>query len=256
MEVAFSRGFCHGWLDGADCRNLVSGASSAKRGTYLGRVRGVRGERIAVELAGPIRRGDGLVFEGDRSQAAAAGGRVYEVFQDRRSVPDAVAGRVVELAFRYGAIDRAKIRLGQKVWKTDDPQAARRIQKTYAGGRIRRRIPVDLTVEAAVGSRLRVVATAATGVECRLESAELLAEAAKHPLTAETLREQFGRLGKTPYELRRLDAKIDGRPIIPLSVLGKLRHEMVRLLDAAAMRPPQRTILRGFSARRTPSRAE
>ena len=239
MEVAFSRGFCHGWLDGADPEALVSGRSSAKRGTYLGRVRGVRGERIAVELAGPIRRGDGVVFEGDRSQAAEPGGRMYEVFQDRRSVSDAVSSGVVELAFRYGAIDRAKIHLGQKVWKTDDPQASRRIRKTYAGGRIQRRIPLDLLVEAAVGSRLRVVATAATGLRCRWESPEPLPEAAKHPLTAEMLREQFGRLGKTPYELRRLDAKIDGRPMIPLSVLGKLRHEMVRLLDAAAMRPPR-----------------
>ena len=245
MEVAFSRGFCHGWLDGTDCQTLVSGASSAKHGTYLGQVRGVRGERVAVELAGPIRRGDGVVFEGDRSQAAEAGGRVYEVFQRQRSVTDAVSSGVVELAFRNGAIDRAKIHLGQKVWKTDDPQASRRIQKTYADGRIQRRISLDLTVEAAVGSRLRVVATATTGATCRLESPEPLPEAAKHPLTAETLREQFARLGKTPYELRRLEAKIDGRPMIPLSVLGTLRHEMVRLLDAAAMRPPERAIFEG-----------
>jgi putative protease len=245
MEVAFSRGFCHGWLDGTDCQTLVSGASSAKRGTYLGQVRGVRGERVAVELAGPIRRGDGVVFEGDRSQAAEAGGRVYEVFQRQRSVTDAVSSGVVELAFRNGAIDRAKIHLGQKVWKTNDPQVSRRIQKTYAEGRIQRHIPLDLTVEAAVGSRLRVVATATTGATCRLESPEPLPEAAKHPLTAETLREQFARLGKTPYELRRLDAKIDGRPMIPLSVLGTLRHEMVRLLDAAAMRPPERAIFEG-----------
>ena len=74
-------------------------------------------------------------------------------------------------------------------------------------------------------------------------------------MTAETLSEQFGRLGKTPYELRRLDAKIDGRPMVPLSVLGKLRHEMVRQLDAAAPQPPQRTIAEGSAWRRfAPSR--
>ena len=67
--------------------------------------------------------------------------------------------------------------------------------------------------------------------------------------------EQFARLGKTPYELRRLDAKIDGPPTIPLSVLGALRHEMVRLLDAAATRPPLRAICEGsaLAARRLPS---
>jgi len=68
MELTFSRGFCHGWLDGPDHRGLVSGEGSTKRGVFLGEVRGVRGERILVELAGPIQRGDGVVFEGDRSQ--------------------------------------------------------------------------------------------------------------------------------------------------------------------------------------------
>ena len=245
MEVVFSRGFCHGWLDGTNHQTLVSGRSSAKRGTYLGRVRGVRGEHIAVELAGPVRRGDGVVFEGDRSQAGEVGGRVYEVFQGRRSTPDDVSTGVVELAFRYGAIDRAKISLGQEVWKTDDPQASRRIRKTFAEGRVQRRVALDLAIEAAVGSRLRLAATTATGFQCRCESPEPLPEAAKHPLTVETLQEQFGRLGKTPYELRRLEAKIDGRPMIPLSVLGKLRHEMLRLLEAAALQPPQRTMFEG-----------
>ena len=68
MELAFSRGFCHGWLDGPQPRSLVSGTSSAKRGTHLGEVKAVRGGRVAVRLAGPVRRGDGVVFEGDRSR--------------------------------------------------------------------------------------------------------------------------------------------------------------------------------------------
>jgi U32 family peptidase len=243
MEVAFSRGFCHGWLDGPDHRSLVSGRTSAKRGTMVGRVRGVRGERISVELAGAIRRGDGVVFQPDRGREDEQGGRVYEIFQRRRSLDEAAAGAVVELAFRYGAIDLAKIELGQNVWKTDDPQAARRLRKTYAAGRPRRRVALDVTVEAAVGSRMLVTAAAATGAACRVESPEPLPEATKHPLTAELLTEQFGRLGNTPYDLRRLDAKLSGRPMIPLSVLGKLRHEMVRLLDAAGAAPPPRELM-------------
>ena len=139
MEVTISRGFCHGWLDGRDHRALVSGLSSAKRGTYLGAVKAIRGERVLVELAGPLRRGDGVVFEGDRSQAAEQGGRVFEVFQNRRSIEEEVPGGLVELAFRYGAIDGTKIRPGQKLWKTDDPQAARRLRKSFSGDRPKRR---------------------------------------------------------------------------------------------------------------------
>jgi putative protease len=99
-----------------------------------------------------------------------------------------------------------------------------------------------VAVEAAVGSVLRLTATAATGAACRLESPDALAEAVKHPLLTETLVEQFGRLGNTPYQLRRLEAKLDGRAMVPLSVLGKLRREMLDQLQAAAAQPPFRLI--------------
>jgi U32 family peptidase len=245
MELTFSRGFCHGWLDGPDHRALVSGESSAKRGVLIGSVRGVRGERILVDLSGPLNRGDGVVFAEDRGHGAEQGGRVYEIFCNGRSVEEEVASGRVELAFRYGSIDCAAIRPGQEVWKTDDPRAARRLRESYSSGYSQRRVPLDLTVEAAVGDPLRVTATTATGLVCRLESPQPLPEAQKHPLTVETLREQFGRLGKTPYELRGLEARLDGRAMIPLSELGKLRHEMVRQLEAAAATPPQRTLLDG-----------
>ena len=243
MEVAFSRGFCHGWLDGDDHQTLVSGSSSTKRGVLLGEVRGVRGERIVVELSATVRRGDGVVFESRESRDAEQGGRVYEIFRGRRSVEEEAAGGQVELAFRYGSIDLAKIELGQKVWKTDDPHASRRLRQSGTAGQMRRGLPLDILVEAAVGSPLCITVTAATGVSCRLQSSEPLAEATKHPLTAETIAEQLGRLGKTPFILRRIEARIDGRPMIPLSVLGKLRHEMIEQLQAAAAKPLVRAVL-------------
>ncbi len=242
MELAFSRGFCHGWLDGPQDRSLISGTSWAKCGTHLGEVRAVRGGRVAIRLAGPVQRGDGVVFEGDRAEGTETGGRVYEIFQDGRPLKRAAAGGLVELAFRRGTVEAGNVRPGQGVWKTDDPQAARRLRRSYAAGRPYRRVPVDVAVEAAVGSVLRVTATTATGAACRLESAEALAEAVKHPLRAETLVEQFGRLGNTPYQLRRLELKLDGRVMVPLSVLGTLRREMVRQLQAAAAQPPPRDV--------------
>jgi U32 family peptidase len=260
MELTFSRGFCHGWLDGPDHRSLVSGESSAKRGVLAGVVLGVRGERIRVELSGPIKRGDGVVFASVKGEnpipadaktgstlrgQAEQGGRVYEIFRNGRSIEEEVASGQVELAFRYDSINCAAIRPGQEVWKTDDPHAARRLRESYSSGYWQRRVPLDLTVEASVGNPIRVMATSATGITCCMESPQPLPEARKHPLTVETLRKQFGRLGKTPYELRGLEATLDGRAMIPLSELGKLRHEMVRQLEAAAATPPQRSLLDG-----------
>ncbi len=101
-----------------------------------------------------MRRGDGVVFEGDRALGTETGGRVYEIFQDGRPLKEAAAGGLVELAFRHGTIQPGEIRPGQKLWKTDDPQAARRLRKT--ADRPCRRVPLDVAVEAAVGSPLRL----------------------------------------------------------------------------------------------------
>ncbi|MEN6558060.1 MAG: U32 family peptidase, partial [Thermoguttaceae bacterium] len=240
LEMAFSRGFCHGWLDGDDHQALVSGRGSSHRGMLLGRVRGVRGDRIVVELSAPVQRGDGVVFEADRSQGDEQGGRVYEIFQNQRSLKAATVGSV-ELAFRYGSIDRSRIHLDQKVWKTDDPRLAQRIHRRRAGRDVRPRAALDLTVEAASGGLLHVTARTDAGFECRIASEQPLAEATRHPLTAEMLTEQFGRLGQTPYRLRRLEACIDGRPMAPLSVLGQMRRELVERLNAAQW--PRRTAM-------------
>ena len=67
----------------------------------------------------------------------------------------------------------------------------------------------------------------------------------KHPLTVETLTEQFGRLGGTPFELRRLEAKLDGRPMCPLSVLAPRDTRW----SSNCRRPPRSRRARGRSGR-------
>jgi len=240
MQVSFSRGFSHGYLDGCDHKALVPGQTSAKRGVLLGEVRAVGRGRVLVQLACAVQRGDGLVFAAECADAAATGGRVYEVFLNGQSAKGAVAAGLVELTFGRGTLDWEAIRPGQQVWKTHDPQLARRLRKSYAGAKPHRRVPLDLLVEAAAGRPLRISGRAASGASCRLESPQPLREAVKHPLTADVLAAQLGRLGNTVYQLRHLDARIDGRPMMPLSMLGKLRHEMVRQLDEALTQAPQR----------------
>jgi putative protease len=56
------------------------------------------------------------------------------------------------------------------------------------------------------------------------------------------LQEQLGRLGGTVYELRKLEATIDGRPMVPLSVLGQLRRAIVEQLEASTAEPPKRAV--------------
>jgi putative protease len=242
MELSFSRGFSAGWLHGCDHKMLVPGTSSAKRGVLLGEVEAVRRGRVAVRLASPVARGDGVVFEGDRARGEEVGGRVFAVYQHGRSLDGPIAAGTVELAFGRDKVDPRRLRSGQKVFKTDDPQLTQRLRRTFTGPDPLRRVPLDLSVEAHVGARLVVRGRAASGATCLVESEEPLAAAVKHPLTEELLHAQLGRLGGSVYALRTLEAHIGGLPMVPLSVLGQVRREMIRQLDASIAPPRPRRI--------------
>jgi putative protease len=128
------------------------------------------------------------------------------------------------------------------VWKTDDPELTSRLRKSFTGADPLRRTAVDLVVRARVGQPLEVQVTSETGIACGVLSSQPCVEARNHPLTRETLTEQFGRLGGTPFVLRDLAAEISGRPMLPLSVLGKLRHELVAQLTERSQSPPARGV--------------
>jgi putative protease len=240
LELAFSRGFAHGWLEGRQPKILVPGDSSAKRGIFLGEVRAVRPGRVTVELSGPLRRGDGLVFAADRG--SEQGGRVYGIFRRGQPLDQADEHDLVELSFARKAIRWDQLEPGQKVWKTDDPHLLRRLRRTYAAGPSRRRVPLDLLVEAGVGRPLRITAHAGSNSAVCIQSPQNLQEAVKHPLTAEVLQKQLGRLGDTVFQLRHLEARIEGRPMAPLSVLGQMRHALIDQLDQSSARGPRRVL--------------
>ena len=218
LEAAFSRGFCHGWLDGRNDRALVVGASSAKRGVYLGEVR-TAPRRANCSFAWPPRSNVATAWFSRATAAEATNWAAgcTKSFRDGRSIEGPVAEGLVELAFRHGAIEPDRLRPGQKVWKTDEPQLRRRLRKTYAAGRYGRRVAVDIVVEAAVGRPLVVSAATATGAACRDASSEAAARggqtsadgrnahrairpAGKHALRASPVGREARRPGDVPLE--------------------------------------------------------
>ncbi|MEZ6060361.1 MAG: DUF3656 domain-containing protein [Planctomycetaceae bacterium] len=237
LEQSFSRGFSPGWLNGCDHKMLVPATSSAKRGVLLGHVVGVLPDQIAVQLQGEVAPGDGVVFEGDREHGNEQGGRVYHVFNDRGLQIESADRGIVQLAFRHHAMDFAKLTAGLKVWKTDDPRLNQRLRKSFEGPDVNRRVDVSLSVIARTGECLTIVAETATGIRCEIASEQPLEAARKHPISREILEQQFSRLGGTIFRLAKLDAVIENAPMIPLSVLGQLRRQMIELLDVAPPRP-------------------
>lgn len=243
MELSFSRGFSPGWLQGNDHKRLVPGVSSAKRGVYLGDVVRIDRRRVVVRLATPVRRGDGVVFAGDRALGVEQGGRIFRVFSQGRLVEDAIARGVVELEFQPGTVDLRRLVPGQAIWKTDDPVLSARWRRTFTSGEPLRRVDVDLSIRAVAGAPLHLTMRSVLGHQAEWQSSEPLAVADKHPATPEFFRQQLGRLGQTVYQLRECVAEIVGGPLVPFSLLGEARKFLIAELDRQAASVPARQII-------------
>jgi U32 family peptidase len=253
MELSFSRGFSPGWLLGDDHKMLVPAISSAKRGVLLGTITKIFLDSVEVRLEGPVKRGDGVVFAGNREADAEQGGRIYGVFQAGRLLEEPVSIGNVELEFQRGSIDFEQLAIGQTIWLTDDPQLTARLKKSFSGPDPILKRPLSVRVRAIAGEPLKIEGvlnsplTFSSGnvIQASVVSETPLAKATKHAVTREFLVEQMGRLGNTPYELDQLDAEIIDGPMIPLSVLSKLRQELVVRLDQATKRPRPRRLHAG-----------
>ncbi|MEE2639074.1 MAG: DUF3656 domain-containing protein [Planctomycetota bacterium] len=240
MELSFSRGFSPGWLKGCDHKMLVPADSSAKRGVLLGEVLGVQRNSVTIRSEAPVSRGDGIVFEGDRVAGEEQGGRVYDVVPHQEG-----DSTTVQLSFGQGAIDLNQLFVGQKIWKTDDPRLNERLRKSFRGKHPVRRRKLSLRVTAIVNQPLSVETSLPGLSPVVLESDEPLQEARKHPLTPAVLREQLGRLGGTAYELDKLHTSIEGQPMLPLSVMGRLRKRLVEALDRGTVQREPRRVFPG-----------
>ncbi|MCU0770464.1 MAG: U32 family peptidase [Verrucomicrobia bacterium] len=238
MEMAFSRGLYTGWFGGVNNQELVHARFGKKRGVYLGEVTAVGRDRVSVRLEGPLKPGDGVVFDAGRPEEPEEGGRVYEV---RRPTSDVRSGESV-LTFANNAIDFSRVRAGDRLWKTSDPALERRWRQSFEGDRPRFQRPLAMAVHGLAGQPLTLIARDELGHVARTQSSMPLSPADKQALATDRLRDQLGRLGGTPFRLGELTNHLEGNLILPVSELNRLRREVVSQLEQQRAQPKRWTL--------------
>lgn len=234
MEMAFSRGLFTGWMGGTDNQALVHGRFGKKRGVYLGEVTRVQRDAVVVKLEGPLKPGDGVVFDAGKPEEDEEGGRVYEI----SNLPSQISNSChALLRFGLGDIDFKRIHAGDKLWKTDDPELNRRLRQSFAGDAPRYQRTIDMEIHGAAGHALTLMARDEQGHVAKVASTMPLARAEKQPLTPERLREQLGRLGGTPFKLGELKNALVGEVLLPVSELNRVRREAVAELEQQRVQP-------------------
>jgi putative protease len=244
LEMAFSRGLYTGWFRGINNQRLAHARFGKKRGVYLGEVRAREGENVVVRLEGPLKAGDGVVFDAGHPDQDEEGGRVYHL-QCR--------GREAVLTFGQNCIDFARVHIGDKLWKTSDPKLDQQLRQTFSGDQPHFRRPIHLELHGRLGQSLNVIARDDLGYVVKVDSSMVLSRAEKQPLVTERLREQLGRLGRTPFRLASLKNLLTGDVMLPISELNRLRREFVKQLVALRAQPKRWVLRRAIHSFRSHS---
>jgi putative protease len=227
LEQVYSRGLGPFFLNGTNHQKVVEGRAPRHRGVLMGRVLKVTDGGVLIEPSeaqriSPLKPGDGVVFDAAdwRSpEEPEEGGRIFEIEHG-------------ELRFGNGAIHGDRIRRGDLVWRTHDPDVDKAARVYTEAAAPLRKQAVTLCVVAHEGERLRTVWSVGA-VVVTVESDAPLGAARHRCIDEAYLRQQLGRLGNTPYELAGMKLEIAGAPFAPSSMLNQLRREAVERLQAA-----------------------
>ena len=244
LAQVYSRGLGPHFVSGVNHQAVVNGRFPGHRGVLIGRVtyvgdRSIQIEPEAANEIAPLKAGDGVVFDAADWRSPTAeeeGGRVYHVW----SIDDGH----LELDFAYNAIDFERIRVGDLLWRTDDPDLDQEVKRyTQAATPVYKR-PVSVRGTAHEGAPLVLHWTLDEHpeIQATVQSSDPLSAARTQGLTEEFARGQLDRLGNTAYELADLDLDIVGNPFAPSSLLNSLRRQAIDQIVEQQSEPKSITI--------------
>ncbi len=224
MGLTYSRGFFSGWLHGVDHQKLVDGTFGAHRGVAIGQVTKLNSKSLVVEVNYPhLKNGDGILIAGAvKGKKTEVGGNLYGVKK--------LKADTYELTFSK-EFNLAVVEVGFKVYFNHDALISKRLNSSYTDKNLKKRIPINLVIEAHIGSPLIVRASDGYN-EVMVSSGENdLVELAKaSPLTKWNLKEELGALGATCFILDELELTAPKPFFIHQKILKQIRRDFTDLL--------------------------
>ncbi len=251
----FYDGLSTGFLNGVKHQHLVRGKSPRHRGSLVGKVLDVGPQQVTLELLGPIRRGDGIVFDRGLPEEVEEGGSIYSITfpeNDKRKksanlqiANEEIDTGIVALTFGKNLINFSRIKSGNLVWKTKDialESKLSKLSKDKDGCNKYSKQKVQVAFSGVENEPLKLILTAILNEETNYTvngigySTSKLELALTNPITTQHLMHALGTLGNSSfyYDLNSIDASgLAKNVFLSPSELKELRRNALISLENA-----------------------
>ena len=186
----------------------------------LGEVVGVNKNKVSVKLQDDIHQGDGIRIVTKGEDVGLFANKIYK---KGLLVNGVLKGEIISLDV-YGNVN-----VKDAVYKTSDVVLNDEIKELNKI--VIKRFDIDVKVEAYCYKPLKIIASDNRGNSIEVESEFIVDVANKTPTSKERIKEQIAKLNDSVYSLRTCEIVGDEMIIIPISVINKLRNEMIEKLN-------------------------
>jgi len=227
MARVYSRGFFNGWFDGVNHQKLVPAHLSSHHGVYLGVVASAGAEGVVIDTNHPIEAGEGIVFV-DHMSKEEIGSTVFGARSDKR-------GARVSFSRSFA---QEKVRDGMHAYLNSSPHLEAEVRKSFSDKSLLKKIPLSLVVTGTIGEPLVVTATDGDGNVSNSRSQSILQQAARAPLSTESLIAELGALSGTVFALSDITNSITGSCFLHSKELKEVRRSLCHDLEQLRMNRP------------------
>ena len=225
LKKVFNREFTKGYIFNEKSRDIVNAYRPNNIGVEIGSVVGINKNKISIKLSDDLCQGDGIRIVTNGEDVGLFANKIYK---NGLLVNGASKGETISLDI-YN-----KVNVKDIVYKTSDISLNNEINEINK--KITKRFEISVKVKVYCGESLKIEAIDNQNNKVQVESEFIVDRANKTPTSVERIKEQVSKLNESVYTLKCFDFEGDEMIIIPISVINKLRNEMIDKLNEKRMK--------------------
>ena len=214
LKKIFNREFTKGFLFNEDNDNFTNPKRPNHQGIPIGKVIEIKDKYFKIKLSDELNIQDGIRIKDDD-----IGFNVTKMFVNDKSVESARKGDIVKIY--------QKIESLSEVVKTTDYKQLQEINELI---KIKRRLPLDIFVEAKIGKPLKMTFKY-KDITIHVEGNKILEKANKISATKEEITNKIDKLKDTVYYLNSIKIDLDNNVFIPVIFINELRRKAIEKLN-------------------------